>query len=61
MKTTLILIIAFLVSGCIPDVEYEVIIPELPCIDGWQYDHVGQPMVNPDTGAQYRCSTAEED
>lgn len=59
MKTLTILIIAFLVSGCIPE-GYEVTVPDLPCIDGWQYDHIGQPMVNPDTGAQHTCTTNEQ-
>jgi len=32
------------------DINY----PDLPCYDGWLYDHFGNPVLNP-YGAQVTC------
>ena len=46
----------FLLTGCLQvDVDpVEAKVPDMPCFDGWQYDFIGQPIVDP-YGAQVRC------
>ena len=56
-RVVMLIIIITALTGCkeIEVEDIEIIIPELPCFDGWQYDFIGQPMINPDTGAQLQC------
>ena len=55
---TIIIILTLSLTGCIEgDVSVdpvEVDIPDLPCFDGWQYDFIGQPILDP-YGAQLTC------
>ena len=46
----------FLLTGCLEvDVDpVEAKVPDMPCFDGWQYDFIGQPIVDP-YGAQLTC------
>ena len=53
-----IVIMCLLLTGCFEadlGIDPVIIETDLPCIDGWQFDYIGQPIVNPDTGAQLMC------
>lgn len=54
-----LILTCFLLTGCLEaDIgvdPVDVNVPDLPCIDGWQFDYLGQPIVDPNTGAQLTC------
>ena len=56
-RAAMLIIIITALAGCkeLEVEDIEIVYPEFPCFDGWQYDFTGQPMINPGTGAQLRC------
>ena len=48
--------LVLLLTGCleVEPINVNANEPDLPCLDGWQYDFLGQPIVDP-YGAQLRC------
>ena len=57
-KVIACLIVLVTVTGCGDPFDIDINVPPLPCFDGWQYDYAGQPIVNPETGAQVRCDNS---
>lgn len=44
-----------MLTGCLEVEDVGVKEMPLPCINGWQFNLIGQPMVDPNTGAQLTC------
>ena len=60
MKTLTLLILTFLLSGCIEGhISIDPIVVDIPdpfiCEGGWLWDRLGQNVIDPETGAALTC------